>query len=84
MTSAKSCCSPCTAYTTQVDRDGTVIGEASGDESSSDEDDDEDMDEDMGAGPSTAGQQHAARERQEPVVDADGFTMVQKGRKGRR
>lgn len=67
-------------FNLQVDRDGTVMGEDSGNESSSDEGDD--MDEDMGEGSSQQGQPKPANE---PVVDADGFTLVQKsGRKGRR
>jgi hypothetical protein len=58
----------------QVDNNGTVMEGEDG-SSSSDEDDD-DMDENVG---------EAGGPPQGPIVDADGFTLVQKrGRGGRR
>ena len=68
----------------QVDLDGTLMGEDSGGDSSSDDEGEDGEDDDMMdvAGPSA---EPAAAVDRAPVVDADGFTMVQGGgRKGRR
>eukprot|EP00197_Chlamydomonas_leiostraca_P013052 CAMPEP_0202867836 /NCGR_PEP_ID=MMETSP1391-20130828/9650_1 /ASSEMBLY_ACC=CAM_ASM_000867 /TAXON_ID=1034604 /ORGANISM="Chlamydomonas leiostraca, Strain SAG 11-49" /LENGTH=216 /DNA_ID=CAMNT_0049547913 /DNA_START=16 /DNA_END=666 /DNA_ORIENTATION=- len=64
-----------------VDRDGTIMGEDSGNEDSSSDEGDDDMDEDM-AGPSGM-QQQQPKEPEGPIVDEDGFTLVQKAGKGK-
>ena len=66
----------CGRHSLQVDRDGTVMGEEDDSSSSGDESDDA-MEE---AGGSAA----APAARPAPIVDEEGFTMVQKGgRRGR-
>jgi hypothetical protein len=62
----------------QVDLDGAQMDD---DSSSSDEDSDDEMDEDMGDAAAPAAV--PLKVPQAPVVDADGFELVQK-RRGRR
>ncbi|GFR41430.1 hypothetical protein Agub_g2118, partial [Astrephomene gubernaculifera] len=75
-----------------VDLDGTVVAEEDADMDTSDEDDDDEDDEDDDMDADGAGGQQAPRAvpleppaPRVPVVDEDGFTMVQgKGRRGKR
>ena len=68
----------------QVDLDGTVMGEDSGGDSSSDGEDGDDDDDAMDTGGPSEPLEPAPAVNREPVVDEDGFTLVQTGRRGRR
>lgn len=73
-----TCCTRCTPP--QVDFDGAEVEGASS--SSGDEDDDE-MEEGGGAAPAAV-PLAAAQEKPQPIIDEDGFEMVQGRRRGRR
>jgi hypothetical protein len=66
----------------QVDLDGTVMCEDSGGDSSSDGEDGDDDDDAMDTGGPSAPPAPAVN--REAIVDEDGFTLVQTGRRGRR
>lgn len=74
----------------QLDRDGTVMeGDESGSSSGDEDSEDEEMETENGQaapqGAPIAQQQQATVAPAEPVVDADGFTLVAPGRrKGKR
>lgn len=61
----------------EVDQYGNPVEEGSDDEESGDEDEDEDM-EGGGAAGGSGSAAPKEKEKQEPVVDDDGFTLVQK------